>query len=171
MAESVAEIQKSAKEKSIHLKKNYSREDNPSKDPIVYDISPKEICPSPVACCYDSDMLLSKQISLRQSRNQVSARTDKLPKRDLLNLSYYIIPETTPSPFEIAIWNVPNIVTLFLSYLGDPVARSSTLSTKWSCASACNPSMQSMDSSFYKFWHNNVSPTSLNYVVVLGLII
>ena len=34
---------------------------------------------------------------------------------------YYKIPETSPCPFEISIWNVPSIVLIVLGCLGDPV--------------------------------------------------
>jgi hypothetical protein len=37
------------------------------------------------------------------------------------NLNYNV-PTSSPSPFEMAVWNMPNIVMLFLEFLGDPVA-------------------------------------------------
>jgi hypothetical protein len=35
---------------------------------------------------------------------------------------YYKIPTTSPSPFEVAIWNAPSIVLIILGCLGDPSA-------------------------------------------------
>lgn len=54
------------------------------------------------------------------STNIVEIDRVVVPPTEYRHKPYYKVPSTSPSPFEVAIWNAPSIVLIILGCLGDP---------------------------------------------------
>jgi len=91
-----------------------------SKKPSIDVLPFEKICVTSPESDQVANVLMEMQ---KNSQHQTPSyfRTERSAQRSVLNLSY-IVPQMTPSPFEIAVWNIPSIITLILTCLGDPGA-------------------------------------------------
>ena len=111
---------------SQEVSSNYSQ---PEHD-IIYDqtfssdsgLNPIEdacLTPKPPLSEYKKAECLTDKRGNRTSAAPIVSDKWRIPPPNFSR--YYKIPETSPCPFEISIWNVPSIVLIVLGCLGDPV--------------------------------------------------
>ena len=79
--------------------------------------------------CIPSDHQAKTKSTVRKSNKSNRPRKGPSPHKQAKAKGHhrtvnpnYIVPDESPSPFETAVWNQPNIVPVILSFLGNPVA-------------------------------------------------